>query len=585
MIKNGSSMTEMNSKPMSLQAISYTRFSSDLQFGGNTLKRQGDKVSQWLMNHPAYTLVHEYADDGVSAFKGDHLKDGGALMRLISDAEKGLYKKGTVLLVEALDRLSRQGNRATQKLVDRILSTGLSMVLLQDNPDKIYTEADLEDELTTITIAIKAGMAKDESQKKSVRHLDNWERKRVKAQSGVIMTRMCPAWLKVKDDRSGFEAVDPHWQTVKRVFKLRIEGLSMALIAKELNTDLTPNFKGGSGKWNQSTIQQLLTNPATYGRKVPSKKATEAVKATSEGIDGYYTVNAKAPVTIADYQLVQKMSYGFNAGKKPANQSPNMINILKGVLVCKHCGATMIMNSVTPEKLGYYVCSMRRQGRCADSRPIRRDQVDTAIVQGLMYNVDRLLSGSDIQQEELRQMEAEREAINTKRNMLTDLLLDMRIERDVYNQRYDQLGSQIAMLDHQIAVTKSKLNADQIGQRVLNLDLSKASERVELQTIVRSMFHRIAVSGGIGDARKQKDTGRKVADIEMTAGYTLINYPLDYLLDGANWIEYLHVMGQNSYTFTGEEEGLPLHEQLKVAPEWVESAIDKESDTESVRTS
>ncbi len=576
-------MTETNNRIMSLQAISYVRFSSDLQVGGNTLKRQGDKVSNWLKAHPAYTLVNEYADDGVSAYKGDHLKDNGALFRLISDAEKGLYKKGTVLLVEALDRLSRQGNRATQKLVDRILSTGLSMVLLQDNPDKIYTEADLEDELTTITIAIKAGMAKDESEKKSLRHLDNWERKRVKAQSGVVMTRMCPAWLSVKADRSGFEAVEPHWQTVKRIFRHRVDGLSMALIAKELNSDDTPNFKGGSGKWNQSTIQQLLTNPATYGRQVPSKKATEAVKATSEGIDGYYTVNGTAPVTMADFQLVQKMSYGFNAGKKPANQSPNMINIFKGVLVCKHCGATMIMNSVTPEKMGYYVCSMRRQGRCTESRPIRRDLVEIAIVQGLMYNVDRLLSGSDNQKEELRQMEAEREAINSKRNMLTDLLLDMRIERDVYNQRYDQLGSQIAMLDHQIAVTKSKLNADQIGQRVLNLDLSKAAERVELQTIVRDLFHRISVSGGSGDARKQKDTGPKVADIEMTSGYTLINYPLDYLLDGANWIEYMHITGKTIYTFTGEEKGLPLHIQMKNAPEWVKNAVDEVSSEQSVR--
>lgn len=578
-------MSQNDNKIMPLQAISYVRFSSDLQFGGNTLKRQGDKVTNWLKEHPAYTLVNQYSDDGVSAYKGDHLKDSGALYRLISDAEKGLYKKGTVLLVEALDRLSRQGNRATQKLVDRILSTGLSMVLLQDNPDKIYTEADLEDELTTITIAIKAGMAKDESEKKSIRHLDNWERKRVKAKSGVVMTRMCPAWLSVKPDRSGFDAVETHWQTVKRIFKLRIEGLSMAMIAKELNSDDTPNFKGGSGKWNQSTVQQLLTNPAVYGLKIPSKQATEAVKATSEGIEGYYTVNGEKPVTMADFQLVQKMSYGFNAGKKPANKLPNMINIFKGILVCKHCGATMIMNSVNAEKMGYYVCSMRRQGRCEDSRPIRRDMVDSAIVQGLIYNVDRLLSGSDNQKEELRQMEAERESINSKRNMLTDLLLDMRIERDVYNQRYDQLGSQLAMLDHQIAVAKAKMNSEQVGKRVINLDLTKAPERVELQTIVRSLFNRISVTGGTGDARKVKDTGRKVADIEMTAGYTLINYPLDYLIDGANWIEFMQITDLKEYTFDGTENGQPIHVQLKNAPKWVKEVMEEASKTESVRTS
>lgn len=575
-------------KIMSKQAVSYIRFSSVIQEKGISIKRQVDLVNEWLTNHPQYTLVKEYRDEARSAFKGAHMLQGAALPSLIADMKAGHFKRGTALLVEALDRLSRESLRDAERQLYELLEIGFEVVITSQNGRSI-TYDEWDDIGKRVEFMVYQKEAHHQSKEKSRRGKKNWSDKRDDALSGKIMTRMCPAWLRVNSEKTKFERVDPHWDTVRRIFKMRIEGLSMAMIAKKLNDDNTQNFKpelikdaegktisrrDTYGKWNQTTIQQLLINPAVHGVKIPSKQATEAVRESADPISGYYTVDGKSPVTLSDFQVVQKMSTGWGKGKSPANDSANKINIFKGVLVCKHCGATVISNSVTKLKMGYYVCSMRRMGRCSESKSIRRDITEAAIVKGLLYKVETLLIGSVDLKETIREMEAERAEISTKRNLLTDLLLDGRIERDTYNTRYDLLGSQLAQMDYQIQVTRSEMNADAIANRVMHLDLSKSPARTEMQLIAKSIITRIHLDGN-----------SQACDIELASGYTLNNYPLNKIIDGDNWIEYMHITGNKEHTFTGSEKGEPLYIQMQNAPEWVKESIDEESDKTSVRTS
>lgn len=551
-------------KPMSKQAVSYIRFSSAIQERGISIKRQRDLVQDWLDTHPQYTLIEEYKDEAKSAFKGAHMQEGSALPRLIKDMEKGLYKPGTALLVEALDRLSREDLADAEDQLKALLRMGFEVVITSQNGRSITFE-DWSDIGKRVEFMVYQKEAHHQSAEKSRRHRKNWADKRA---SGKIITRSCPAWLQANEDKSAFLPVEPHLTTVRRIVKMRLQGLSMAKIAMSLNDDLTPNFKGGTGRWNQSTIQELVNNPALHGLKVPSRNTI------AEGVedmpDYYVFINKagkkEAAVTLADYQQCKKMVGKWAKGRTGSNTTANHVNIFRGVLVCAYCGATIIQTSVTPEKMGYYVCSMKRQGRCKDAKAIRRDMVEDTILNGLLYNTERLLSGTNIDKEELRQMEAEREAVKQKREMLTDLLLDGRIDREVYNQRYDGLGSQLAMLDYQIAAQKNTMNTDFPSDLVMNMNMQSLTDRVELQTIVRDVIKTIRLNGNT-----------QTCDIEMTSGYTLNNYPLSYVIDGQNWIETLHVLGEREYTFTGSESRQPLHLTFKNAPEWVKLAIEKES--------
>ncbi|HAV1531555.1 TPA: recombinase family protein [Enterobacter hormaechei subsp. xiangfangensis] len=547
-----------------MQAISYTRFSSEIQKKGVSVQRQNGLVNDWLDRNQNYNLVASYYDEAKSAFKGEHNTDGGDLHRLIDDiTNKRLFQRGSVLLVEAVDRLSRQGIVKTNQIIYAILEAGVNIVLLSDG-DTVYTWEELNtNPLLSMVITMKAEQAREESAKKSKRGLNNWQNKRAAAKDGKIITRACPAWLEVNEDRTAFNKVPGHWLTVQRIFKMRNEEfLSMANISKRLNSEGVENFKGGFGKWNQSTIQQLLINPAVYGLKVISKQATEEVKATAEDIDGYYTVNGETPITKADFLQAQRQVKEWAKGRVSHNDSAIHVNLFKTVLVCGHCGSTIIQSSVTTNKMGYYVCSMRRQGRCHEAQAIRRDIVEQAIVQGLMYNVETMLKGSNIEKEELRQLEAERELTFNKREKLVDFWMSGRLSDEKYQANHDQLTATLDQIDYQLQSLRVSASAEATASRIKNLDVTKLEDRMKIQLLSKDIFKSIRLDGN-----------KKTADIEMKAGgFRLLDYPLDRLIDGDKWIEVMMLTDTKEHTFTNEQG----RELLHTAPEWVREEEKKE---------
>src|SRR5258708_17949568 len=87
-------------------AISYGRISTGKQLNGRGLGRQDDRSQEWC-DRNGYTLDTSLVDDGMSAFRGKNATEG-ALKRIMDLAEAGTWKPGTLLIVEPLDRLSRQ---------------------------------------------------------------------------------------------------------------------------------------------------------------------------------------------------------------------------------------------------------------------------------------------------------------------------------------------------------------------------------------------------------------------------------------------------------------------------------------------
>lgn len=90
-------------------AYSYMRFSSEKQAKGDSFRRQEELVKDYLESHPEIELDTSLSlrDAGTSAYKGLHAKKGalGVFIRLVDD---GKIEKGSYLLVEHFDRLSRE---------------------------------------------------------------------------------------------------------------------------------------------------------------------------------------------------------------------------------------------------------------------------------------------------------------------------------------------------------------------------------------------------------------------------------------------------------------------------------------------
>ncbi len=149
------------------RVISYIRFSSEKQAKGDSLRRQSKMVTDWLKAHPEYYLDQDlsFRDLGVSGFTGKHLK--GGLGDFLTAIEKGLVKAGDTLLIESLDRLSRQDVDQASELLRNILRSGVDVVTLSDGEH--YTSESLKDPLALIKSILIMQRAHEESLRKSER--------------------------------------------------------------------------------------------------------------------------------------------------------------------------------------------------------------------------------------------------------------------------------------------------------------------------------------------------------------------------------------------------------------------------------
>src|SRR5437868_2677457 len=90
------------------KAYSYLRFSTADQAAGDSFRRQSDMAERYAAAH-GLVLDEQltFRDLGVSAFRGTNARTG-ALGQFLRAVEDELVAPGAFLLVENLDRMSRQ---------------------------------------------------------------------------------------------------------------------------------------------------------------------------------------------------------------------------------------------------------------------------------------------------------------------------------------------------------------------------------------------------------------------------------------------------------------------------------------------
>src|SRR4051794_22913686 len=99
-------------------AYSYVRFSDPSQAEGDSLRRQTDGRAEAFCTRHGLRLdtALSMRDLGVSAFRGAHRSDKHALGQFLELVRRGRISKGSYLLVENLDRLSREDERTALRV-------------------------------------------------------------------------------------------------------------------------------------------------------------------------------------------------------------------------------------------------------------------------------------------------------------------------------------------------------------------------------------------------------------------------------------------------------------------------------------
>ena len=343
------------------RAYSYIRFSTPEQSKGDSYRRQLEKSRAYA---EAHSLVLDdslaFHDEGVSAFRGKNVQTG-ALGEFIAAVDSGRVPPGSYLLVESLDRLSRDKALAALEQFSSILRRGVVIVTLMDG--KTFTAESLADHPNDLIMSLLVmTRAHEESATKSKRLRSTWtQKRRLAAEGGRPLTGVCPAWLKLKKAESKFEIVEDRAKTVRRIYKMSLDGLGKSVIAKRLNSEGLPNFGRGKG-WYSSYVYKLLTNPAVYGEFQPHKvidvEGKRRRKPDGDPIEGYYP----PIISKADFLKVQTMLRKRATPSGPRGK--RLSNLFTGLAYCGSCGATMHMkNKGKPPRGGkYLVCSNSERG-------------------------------------------------------------------------------------------------------------------------------------------------------------------------------------------------------------------------------
>jgi DNA invertase Pin-like site-specific DNA recombinase len=345
-----------------IKAYSYIRMSTDVQLKGDSLRRQTAASQQYATEHDL-ELAPPIEDIGVSGYRGSN-REFGNLSRFLDQIERGLIERGSYLIVESLDRLSRQNVLAAFSLLGQIVQRGVKVVTLMDG--QTYDESSFTENQGQIFLALGSMLrAHEESRVKSKRLAAAWKNKRSEARTKKL-TSIVPAWLRMSLDRQTIEVRAERASIVEEIFRLTRDGYGAYSVARRLNQRKEPTWSTRASLWHESYVKKILDNRAVLGEYQPHSMAFDQGGARrvpeGEAISDYYPAVIDESLFLAAHASIGSRRLG-GRGRKGERYS----NLFTGLIKCGHCGRSMrYIDKGAPPKGGKYLhcASSRLKGGC-----------------------------------------------------------------------------------------------------------------------------------------------------------------------------------------------------------------------------
>lgn len=350
---------------MSPKCYSYIRFSTPEQLKGDSLRRQLKMSEEYAQEHGLE--LDSMRDMGLSAFTGKH-RTKGKLGDFLALVKAGKIPKGSTLIVENLDRLSREEVLDAFDQFRDIIKAGIKIVTLADRME--YTRESLSANIGQLMISLTImSRAHEESAIKAKRLKAAWSGKRDKIDQKKLTAR-APAWLKLNEPGTVFEPILERAEIVRRIFRDKLSGKGTRTICQELNQQTawlpsTQKRNSGPPEWRESYITKILRSPSVIGiyqphQSISDEDGRKSREPVGEPIADYY------PAIIPEdlFYAVQKQ---LEANKEKAGRGGGRngkISTLFGhVAKCGYCGGSMAFMSKGPLPKGgtYLVCDSARR--------------------------------------------------------------------------------------------------------------------------------------------------------------------------------------------------------------------------------
>lgn len=349
----------------------YIRLSKEDEKEGESesIKNQKELIKKYIEENKLEECEF-FVDDGYSGgnFERPQFKE------LIKEIEKGNI---STVITKDTSRLGRDFIETSHYMFKYFPEKNIRYIAILENFDTANPNG-VEDMIPFQTI-INDWYLKDISKKiKSVRQN--------KMRQGLYMGSTVPyGYKRSKDNNCKFEVDEYSSKIVKRIFKMRLEGMTPTMIARKLSDEKIepPSIYYGKNinktyityLWGISTINQILQNQIYIGNLVQRKfdkvnyKSKKKVKLDEK--EWIIIENFAEPIIDKEeFKAVQEMK-----SKNIGSLQKKYDYLLKGLVVCGDCGKIMTVRRRAARRKNkedsidtYYCCSNNvryRNGVCS----------------------------------------------------------------------------------------------------------------------------------------------------------------------------------------------------------------------------
>lgn len=316
----------------SARVYSYLRFSDPRQATGGSVDRQLQYANAWAAQR-GLVLDESLSlrDEGLSAYHQQHVKQGalGAFLRAV---DEGRIPRGSVLVVEGLDRLSRAEPIQAQAQLAQIIGAGITVVTASDGREynRERLKAQPMDLVYSLLVMIRAHEESDTKSKRvraSIRRLcEGWQ---AGTYRGLVRNGKDPQWLRWTG--SAWELIPERVAAVRRALELYRQGQGAGRASKRM-------FEEGHmlTDWGIAgqQIYRLVKLPALRGAK------RIAVDGEDYLLEDYYP----RLLTDAEFAELQQLA-GQRFRRRGAGEIPGIITGI-GLTWCGYCGTALVAQNL-----------------------------------------------------------------------------------------------------------------------------------------------------------------------------------------------------------------------------------------------
>jgi len=457
---------------MTNKCFPYVRFSSTRQEDGSTRERQNALIDAFVAKH-GLTVDRALEDAGTSAFRGLNASADGVLGGFLKQVREGEIEKGSYLLIENFDRLSRDKIVRSNQIFTDILNAGIRIVIL--DRDKIFdiNNLDIGDWITAL---IEFERANKESERKSDFSSKAWNINRNKMRNGEIVTKKVPSWLSVEN---GVFLVD--LDKVSRITHLFNLSLKYGLLeaTKRYNQEY-------ADKLAPHQVQYILGNRKLIGEHQPKKLHWEnggkrRLKDEGMAIPNYYP-------QVIEPSLFYKVQEIIN-DRKPftGNYNKQQYNIFRGLIYCRWCGGTI--RYMNKGERDYFICTNSMGHKCVleGQQSIRGKKLFSLFFQfTYKLNIQSLIEEnkdySKIKTDLLsfdNQRKKLKSSIDGFKNRLTNMIIENQSIPKSMNEVLTELESNLTALD-----VKHKELEEQYETATKSYNALLEVEHIDIQSII-----------------------------------------------------------------------------------------------------